>query len=169
MSTELFPRWLVSVAAPENSIALGSEPRTEVDSQPISPLARPAVSQTETHRLCFYVRGRRGPKHWGDLSPQASSGRTVMRLTAVCMFGRSNPGPANMAPPPPPTVGRPGFEPPTEIFASAALPFNRRWCDSDMPPRWLEPSERKLLTPPPPTPTPTPPPPLKKVISSFRG
>ena len=55
-----------------------------------------------------------------------------------------------MAPLPPPTVGRPGFEPPTENFASAALPFDRRWCDSDMPPHCLEPSDRKLPPPPPP-------------------
>ena len=78
------------------------------------------------------------------------------------MVGGSNPGRVNMAPPPPPTVGRPGFEPSTKNFASAVLPFDRRWCDSDMPPHCLEPSERKLLNPPHPTP-------LKKVISSFRG
>ena len=89
----------------------------------------------------------------------------VMQLTGAFMVGDSNPCPANIAPPPQRTVVRPGFELPTENFASAALPFDRRWCDSDTPPHCLEPSERKLLTPPPPP----PPPPLKKVISSFRG
>ena len=62
----------------------------------------------------------------------------VMQLTGVFMVGSSNPGRANMALPlPPPTVGRPGFEPPNENFVSAALPFDRRWCDSDRPPHCL--------------------------------
>ena len=38
---------------PKNSIAFGSAPRREADSQPISQLARPAVSQTETRSLGF--------------------------------------------------------------------------------------------------------------------
>ena len=37
----------------KNSIAFGSAPRREVDSQPISQLARPAVSHTEAHSLGF--------------------------------------------------------------------------------------------------------------------
>ena len=79
------------------------------------------------------------------------------------MVGGSSPGRANLAPPPPPpTVGQPGFEPPSKNFVLAALPFDRRWCDRDMPPHCLEPSERKNFDPPSP-------PPLKKVISSFRG
>ena len=81
----------------------------------------------------------------------------VMRLPAVLMVGGSNPSPANLAPPPPPTVRQLGFEPPTKNFAPAALPFDRQWCESDMPPHCLEPSARN------------PPPPLKKMISSFRG
>ena len=36
-----------------NSIAFGSAPRREADSQPISQLARPAARQKETHRLGF--------------------------------------------------------------------------------------------------------------------
>ena len=87
----------------------------------------------------------------------------VMQLTGVFLVGGSNPGRVNTAaPPPPPTVSRPGFEPPTEDFASAAIPFDRRLCDSNKLPHCLEPSERKLLTPPTPHP-------LKKVMSSFRG
>ena len=88
----------------------------------------------------------------------------VMQLTRVCLVGGSNPGRVNTAPPPPPTVGRLGFEPPTENFASAVLPFDRQLSDSDKLPHCLEPSGRKLLTPPPPFPTP-----LKEVISRFRG
>ena len=39
-----------------NSFAFGSAPRREADSQPISQLNRPAVSQTETHSLgCLSV------------------------------------------------------------------------------------------------------------------
>ena len=79
---------------------------------------------------------------------RASSGRMVMQLTAGLLVGGSNPDRASMAPPPPPTDGRPGFQPPTENFASAALQFDRRWSDSNTPPHCWEPSERKLLTPP---------------------
>ena len=53
-----------------------------------------------------------------------------------------------MAPLPPPTVGRLGFEPPTKNVVSAAVPFDRRLCDSDKLPHCLEPSERKLLLDP---------------------
>ena len=52
---------------PQKSIAFGSAPRREVDSQPISQLARPAVSQTETHSLGFFVSGRPVSKQWGGL------------------------------------------------------------------------------------------------------
>ena len=72
-----------------------------------------------------------------------------MQLTADLLVGGSNLDRAHMVPLPPPIVGQPRFEPLTENFASAALPFDRRWCDSDMPPHCLKPSERKLLTPPP--------------------
>ena len=80
----------------------------------------------------------------------------AMLLPAAIWVGGSNPGLVNTAPPPP-TFDRPGFEPPIENFESAALPFDRRLCDSDPLPYCLEPSERKLLTPPTP-----PPPPSKK-------
>ena len=49
-----------------------------------------------------------------------------------------------------------------KILRPSALPFDRRSCDCSKFPHCLEPSERKLLTPPPT-------PPLKKVLSSFRG
>ena len=82
----------------------------------------------------------------------------VMQPTGVSLIGGSNPRRLNLTPPAPPKVSRPGFEPPTENFASAALPFDRPLCDSARLPHCLEPFERKLLTPP-----------QKKVISSFRG
>ena len=75
---------------------------------------------------------------------QTSSGRMVVQLTGVFLVGGSNTGRVNTVPPPPPTLGRPRFEPPTENFASAALPFDRRLCDSNKRPPCLEPSERKL-------------------------
>ena len=132
-----------------NSIAFGSAPRRDADSQPISPLARPAVSQTETHSLGFLSVADAAPSSGEIVHFRASSGRTVMHLTADLLVGGPNPDRANMAPLPPPTVGRPGFKPPPENFASAALPFDWRWCDSDMPPHCLEPSERKTFDPPP--------------------
>ena len=141
-------KWPKSIFPFVNSIAFGSAPRREVDSQPISPLARPAVSQTETHSLGFLSVADTAPSSGEAVCLRPSSGRMVMQLTGV---SGSYPGRVNTAaPPPPPTVRQPGFEPPTENFASAALPLDQRWCDSDKPPHCLEPSERKLLTPPSP-------------------
>ena len=70
----------------ENSIAFGSAPRREPDSQPISQLVRQAVSQTvrqsvgqtgrqtETHNFVFFFSGRPGFNQWGEqkLSEQAA-------------------------------------------------------------------------------------------------
>ena len=44
-----------------NSITFSSAPRREADSQPISQLDRPAVSQTETHTLGFLSVADTGP------------------------------------------------------------------------------------------------------------
>ena len=59
---------------PPNSIAFGGAPRREADSQPISPLARPVVSQTvsqtETHSLGFLSVADTAPSSGGDLLPQ---------------------------------------------------------------------------------------------------
>ena len=144
----------LSQTTAENSIAFGSAPRREVDSQPISPLARPAVSQTEAHSLGFLSVADAAPSSGETIRLRPSSGRMVMQLPGVFLVGGSNPHRVNTAaPPPPPTVGQPGFESPTENFASAALPFDRRLCDSDKLPHCLEPSERKLLTPPTPPPS----------------
>ena len=95
-----------------NSIAFGSAPRREADSQPISPLARPAVSQTETHSLGYLSVAAAAPSSGESITLAASCGRMVMQLTGVVMVGGSNSGQAHMAPPPT-TVERRGFEPPT--------------------------------------------------------
>ena len=111
----------------------------------------------------FFVSGRYGPKHWGDPSLRLSSDRVVVQPPEAAWVGGSNPGRVNFRPPPPPTVSRPGFEPPTKNFPSAALPFDQQLCADIVRPHCLEASEQKLLTP---HPTSIPPTPLKKVISS---
>ena len=78
----------------------------------------------------------------------------VMQRVAVSFVGGLNSGRMNLAPPPPPIAGRPGFEPPNENFTLAALPFDQHLCVSDVLPHCLEPSQRKLLTPPQPPPQP---------------
>ena len=138
----------------QNSIAFGSAPRRETDSQPISHFAKPAASQTETHSLGFLSVADASPSSGGNLCYKASSGRMVMQLATNVLVGGSNPGRANMAPAPPMAVGQPGFNRRPKPLQSAALPLDRRFG----PPHCLEPSERKLLTPP----SPPPPPPSKK-------
>ena len=59
----------------QNSI--GSAPRREADSQPISPLARPAVSRTKTHRLGFLSVADAAPSSREIMCLRASSGRMV--------------------------------------------------------------------------------------------
>ena len=141
-----------------NSIAFGSAPRREVGSQPISHLARPAVSQPETHSLGFLSVADVGPSSGETIQFRLSSGRMVMQLASDILVGGSNPGKVTITPPPaPPTVVRPGFEPPTKNIGTAALPLDGRLCYSNQLPHCLQPFERKLLTPP------------QKVISSFRG
>ena len=73
----------------------------------------------------------------------------VMQLTGDFLVRGSNPGRVHTAPPPPATVRPPGFEPPTENFVLATLPFDRQLCDRGKLPHCLEPSQRKLLTPHP--------------------
>ena len=97
----------------QNSIAFGSAPQREADSQPISPLAKPAVSQTETHSLDFLSVADAAPSSGKMFHLRTSSGQMVMQPASVFMVGGSNPGRANMAPPPPTAVGRLGVEPPT--------------------------------------------------------
>ena len=95
----------------------------------------------------------------------------VVQQALDFLVGGSNPGEVNMPPPAPPPPA------PKEYLARgsnqrplvphpAALPFDQRLYGDLHLPYCLEPSKRKLLTPPPQPPTH---PPLKKVISSFRG
>ena len=100
----------------QNSIAFGSAPQREADSQPISQLATPAVSQTETHSLGFLSVADRLQAVGRTNVPRASSGRMAMQPTTDLLVGGSNPGSANMAAVPP-AVDRPGFEPPTQNYA----------------------------------------------------
>ena len=67
----------------KNSIAFGSAPRREVDSQPIIPLARPAVSQTGAHSLGFLSMANAAPSSGEIRCPRPSSGRMVMQLPEV--------------------------------------------------------------------------------------
>ena len=144
----------------QNSIAFGSAPRRDVDSQPISPLARPAVSQTETHSLGFLSVANTAPssgdrlpwtKQWpnGNTADRSFSGRRFEPRSGEYAAGAAA---ANSQPTRVRTADK--------KLASAALPFDRRLFDGDTLPHCLEPSERKLLTPPPSPPH--PPPPSKK-------
>ena len=65
----------------ENSIAFGSAPRREVDSQPFSPCARPAGSQTETHSLVFLSVADASLSSGVAFQCRPSSGRMVMQPT----------------------------------------------------------------------------------------
>ena len=85
-----------------NSIAFGSAPRREVDSQPFSPCARPAVSQTETHTLGFLSVADASPSSGATLRLRSSSGRMVMRPTSISWVSGSYPGLLSLTPPPPP-------------------------------------------------------------------
>ena len=124
----------------KNSIAFGSAPRREVDSQPFSPCARPTVSQTETHSLVFLSVADASLSSGVAFHCMPSSGRMVMQPAGVYMVGGSNPGRRVLTPSPPPLeVSRPGFEPPTENLAPAALPFNRRWSAGAELPHCLKP------------------------------
>ena len=145
-----------------NSIAFGNAPRREADSQPISQLARPAVSQPETHTWVFWQ-----PRHTlGFLADSApSSGEDG------CPQGKqwpnSNASDRRL-------LGR-QFEPWLGEHAGVTVNDSRLTrirtgdpkvcsrlhyhltgvcCDSRWPPHCLEPFDHKLLTPPTPPRTP---------------
>ena len=86
-----------------NSIAFGSAPRREADSQPISQLDRPAVSQTETHSLGFLSVADPAPASGENHCPQGKqwpNGNAAERR----LFGRRfEPERKLLTPPPPPT------------------------------------------------------------------
>ena len=97
-----------------NSIAFGSAPRREADRHPISQLARPAVSQTETHSLGVLSVADSAPSSGENQCPQGKlwpNGNAADRR----LFGRrfeSRSGEHGWVARPT-TVDRPGFEPPT--------------------------------------------------------
>ena len=147
----------------ENSIAFGSAPRREADSQPISQLDRPAVSQTETHSLGFLSVADRGPSsgenNWSQSWQWANGnaggrGRFGRRFEPCC--GQYGSGAAG-------GVHRPGFEPPTEKSAAGCVTIRPGVDVTQMCLPLLGAFSAKTFDPPPPTPPP------KKVISSFRG
>ena len=149
----------------QNSIAFGSAPRREVDSQPFSPCARPAVSHTETHSLGFLSVADASLNSGATLHCRASSGRMVTQPKRN-FFGRR-------------------FVPWLAAFGAAAAKCrqtrirttDRKPCVSYVtirPAVMCQHQASPLLRAfwaktfdPPPTPSPHPPP--QKVISSFRG
>ena len=106
-------RGIVRARRHRNSIAFGSAPRREADSQPISQLDRPAVSQTETYTLGFLSVADTGPSsgetNWSQDWQWPTGNAGGRRL-----FGRrfeprcDQYGDGAAA-----GVRRPGFEPPT--------------------------------------------------------
>ena len=137
------PSALTGMPTPPNLIAFGSAPRRQVDGQPIRPLDRRAVNQTETHILGFLSVANAAPSNGEAMCLRGSSGGMVMPLTAGFLVGSSNLGRLNTAPPPPPTTtSRPGCAPPTKKVASAALPFTRRLLDGIKLPHCLQPPKK---------------------------
>ena len=108
-----------------NSIAFGSAPRREVDSQPISPRAsKQAVRQI--HTVWVFCQWQMRPQAAGR-----SSGRVVTQTTGIRVVGGLNPGLQTFAPPPAAAalkVSRPGFEPTPARLVPAALPLDRWPC-----------------------------------------
>ena len=60
-----------------NSIAFSSAPRREADSQPISQIVRPIVSQTETRSLDFLSLADWGPSSGENRCSQGKQGKAV--------------------------------------------------------------------------------------------
>ena len=106
------PRVLFIVLS-KSSIAFGSAPRREADSQPISQLARPAVSQTERTVRVFCPWQTRLQAVGRKPGLRAIGGQMVMQATSDFLVGGSNPGRANVAAPLPMTIDLPVFKPPT--------------------------------------------------------
>ena len=132
----------------ENSIAFGGAPRREADSQPISQLARPAVSEIEAHSLGFLSVANSAPSNGEDSHHQ---NKQWPNSNAADLLGRwFEPHLANHG------SGAFNHRRPAGI-RSADPKFCSRLCyhltavcpDSNMSPLCLKPSHRKLLTPPP--------------------
>ena len=143
-----------------NSIAFSRAPRREADSQPISQLARLAVSQTETHGLGFLSVADSAPSSGEERCPQGKQwpdgNAANRRLFGRRFETRSGEHDGAAADDSRPTRTRTA----NLKFYSRLRYHSTGVCgDSNMHPHYLEPSVHKLLTPPA----------LKKVISSFRG
>ena len=110
--------------SPENSIAFGSAPRREVDSQPISQLDRPAVSQTETHTLGFLSVADTGPSSGEDTGAQDRQWPNGNAASRSFWVGGSNPGSANTAVPPPAFAYQDSNRRPLNLRPDA-LPFDQ--------------------------------------------
>ena len=105
-----------------NSIAFGSAPRREADSQPISQLVRPADIQTvirasrqadRNTQFGFSFSGRLSSKQWGGPllhNKQRSNGNAAGHGPLGRRFKSRS---ADLADAPQTTAGRPGFQPPT--------------------------------------------------------
>ena len=157
-----------------NSIAFGSALRREAegpDSQRISQLVRPAVSQTvwrasrqadRNTQFGFFFSGRLGFKQLGEhllQNAQWPSGKAADRQPAGRWFEPWSAGRGAGA-----DVSQPAGNRTADLSGCGRLHYlcTAAYSDSTGSPHCLKPSEHKLLTPPPP-------PPLQKVIYSFRG
>ena len=136
------PRIMPPVRPSTNSIASGSAPRREANSQPISLLVRQAVSQAVGQA------GRQTGRQ-ADRNTQFGFFQWRTRLQAVesLIYSRKVSGPVVMQPTANSPVG--GSNPGRQIAGCAARPVSLVVPD----PR-SNPSEHKLLTPPPPPPHP---------------
>ena len=129
----VYQKWPDRIFPSVNSIAFGSAPRREAASQ----LDRPAVSQTETHTLGFFSVA--------DTAP--SSGEKNMSQN--WRWPNGNAGVHSMAAAPPPASGHQDLNRQPKKLRLDALPFDRRRMWHTSVSHCLEPSQRKLLTPPP--------------------
>ena len=111
---QLIPLGMFYGKMPENSIAFGSAPQREAGSQPISQLARLAVSQAETHSVDF-LSVADGFQAVGRTYVLRASFWANGNAADQRLFGRrfeSQSGEHGGAVPPT-TVDQRGFEPPT--------------------------------------------------------
>ena len=121
-------------------------------------------STRQKHTVWVFCQWQMRPQAVGrPYHGRSSSGRVVKQPFGVCGISGSNPSRLSFG------AAAAAKSQPTRIRTAdqktfiGCLKFDQQLCVSIVLPHCLEPSERKLLTPPP------PPHPLKKVISSFRG
>ena len=138
----------------KNSIAFGSAPRREADSQPISQASSPSDSLSgkqagrQKHTVSVFCQWQTWLHAVGRThSVRISHSRMVMKPTAKAQVGGSHPLPmpavsANM-----PARNRTGGLP---ISGRLHYHLTGACSDSNCSPHRLKPSDQKLLTPPPP-------------------